>query len=91
MKLKVYEVKRYRVEDKDDYEDSFLYAEYHNAVNKFKDIIEEEKMVDWIEEGLESNDARYELIEAIDFWGFYAEDFWNDWKSEVTITEREVF
>ena len=91
MKLKVYEVERIRIEDKDDYEDSFLFAEYSDAVKKFKELIEEEKKIDWIEEGLESDDARYELIEKVDFWGFYAEDFWNDWKSEVTITEREVF
>ena len=90
MKLKVYEVERIRIEDKDDYEDSFLFAEYSDAVKKFKELIEEEKKVDWIEEGLESDDTRYELIEKVDFWGFYAEDFWNDWKSEVAITEREV-
>ena len=91
MKLKVYEVERIRIEDKDDYEDSFLFAEYSDAVKKFKELIEEEKKIDWIEEGLESDDERYELIEKVDFWGFYAEDFWNDWKSEIAITEREVF
>ena len=90
MKFKVYEVKRYRFEDRDDYEDSFLYAEYPDAVKKFKELIEEEKKIDWIEEGLGSNDEKYELIETIDFWGFYAEDFWNDWKSEITITKRKV-
>ena len=58
---------------------------------KFKELVEEEKQVDWIEEGLVSDDDRYVLIKKIDFWGFYAEDFWNDWRSEVTIIEREVF
>ena len=91
MQLKVYEVTRIRVEDKDDYEDSVLYADYTDAVAKFKEFVDEEKKVDWIEEGLESDNERYQLIENVDFWGFYAEDFWNDWKSEVTITEREVF
>jgi hypothetical protein len=91
MKFKVYEVKTIRIEDKDDYEESFLYAEYEDAVAKFKELIEVEKKVDWIEEGLASDDKRYELIENVDFWGFYAEDFWNDWKSEVSIIEREVF
>ena len=91
MKFRVYEVKRYRFEDKDDYEDSFLYAEYDDAVAKFKELVEEEKQVDWIEEGLASEDERYELYENIDFWGFYAEDFWNNLKSEVSIIEREVF
>ena len=91
MKFIVYEVKRYRFEDKDDYEDSFLYAEYSDAVKKFKELIEEEKKIDWIEEGLVSDDERYELIQKIDFWGFYAEDFWNDWTSEITITKRRVF
>lgn len=91
MKFKVYEVKRYRFEDKDDYEDSFLYAEYDDAVAKFKELVEEEKQVDWIEEGLASDDEKYELIQKIDFWGFYAEGFWNDWTSEITITKRKVF
>jgi hypothetical protein len=91
MKFKVYEVKATRLEEKDDYEQSFLYAEYEDAVAKFKELVEAEKKVDWIEEGLASDDERYELFENVDFWGFYAEDFWNDWRSEVTIIEREVF
>lgn len=91
MKFKVYEVKAIRIEDKDDYEQSFLYAEYEDAVTKFKELVEAEKKVDWIEEGLASDDKKYELFENVDFWGFYAEDFWNNWKSEVSITEREVF
>lgn len=91
MKFKVYEVKSLRVEEKDDYEESFLYAEYDDAIEKFKELVEEEKQVDWIEEGLASDDERYELYENVDFWGFYAEDLWNNWKSEVSIIEREVF
>ena len=91
MKFKVYEVKRIRIEDKDDYEDAFLYATYSDAVSKFLGLIEEEKKIDWIEEGIKIDDERYELIENIDFWGFYAESFWNNWKSEITIIEREVF
>ena len=91
MKLKVYEVTRVRIEDKDDYEDSFLYAEYADAVNKFKELIKEEKKVDWIEEGLSSDDERYALIESVDCWSFCADDFWYTWSSEVSITEREVF
>ena len=91
MKFKVYEVKSLRVEEKDDYEESFLYTEYDDAVVKFKELVEEEKHIDWIEEGLASDDERYELYENVDFWGFYAEDFWSPWKSEVSIIEREVF
>lgn len=90
MKFKVYEVVRTRDEEKDDYRESFLYAEYTDAVKKFKALIEEEKNVDWIEEGLESDDTKYELIEQIDFWGFYVDDVWSFWKSEISIIEREV-
>jgi hypothetical protein len=91
MKFKVYEVKAIRIEDKCDYEQSFLYADYEDAVAKFKELVEAEKNVDWIEEGLFSDDERYKLFENVDFWGFYAESLWNDWRSEVTIIEREVF
>ena len=91
MKFKVYEVRAIRVEEKDDDEQSFLYAEYDDAVVKFKELVDAEKQVDWIEEGLASDDKRYALFESVDFWGFYAEDLWNDWRSEVTIIEREVF
>lgn len=92
MKFKVYEVKRVRDDGKDDYVDSFLYADYVDAVAKFKQLVEEEKKVDWIEELFELNDKTlYEVIEDIDFWGLYAADFWDYLKSEVSITEREVF
>lgn len=90
MKFKVYEVKAIRVEEKGDYEQLFLYANYEDAVAKFKELIETEKKVGWIEEGLASDDTLYELVENIDFWGFYADAFWCDWKSEVFIEEREV-
>ena len=91
MKFKVYEVQAIRVEDKDDYEQSFLYAEYEDAVAKFKELVEAEKKVDWVEEGLASDNERYELFENVDFWGFYAEYLWSSWRSEVTIKTREVF
>lgn len=92
MKFKVYEVTRVRDDGKDDYVDSFLYADYVDAVAKFKQLVEEEKKVDWIEELFELNDKTlYEVIEDIDFWGLYAADFWDYLKSEVSITEREVF
>ena len=91
MKFKVYEVKATRLEEKDDYEQSFLYTGYEDAVAKFKELVEAEKKVDWIEEGLASDSNKYELYENVDFWGFYAEDMWSDWRSEVTIIEREVF
>ena len=91
MKFKVYEVQAIRVEDKDDYEQSFLYAEYEDAVAKFKELVEAEKKVDWVEEGLASDNERYELFENVDFWGFDAEYLWSSWRSEVTIKTREVF
>ena len=40
MKFKVYEVKATRLEEKDDYEQSFLYVEYEDAVAKFKELVE---------------------------------------------------
>ena len=91
MKFKVYEVKAIRMEDKDDYEQSFLYAEYADAVAKFNEIVEAEKKIDWIEEGLTSDNEKYELFENTDFWGFYAQKLWGDWHSEVVIETREVF
>ena len=91
MKFKVYEVKAIRIEEKGDYEQSFLYADYEDAVVKFKELVESEKKVDWIEEGIASDDEKYELFENVDFWGFYADYLWSDWSSEVTIIEREVF
>lgn len=90
MKFKIYEVKRVRDDGQDDYADLFLYADYNDAVVKFKKLIEEEKKVDWIEDVLEFNDGRYEVIENIDFWGIYVDDFWRDLRSEVSIEEREV-
>ena len=52
--------------------------------------IEEEKKIDWIEEGLASDDEMYGVIESVDYWGFYAEHLWNTLRSEVSIEEREV-
>ena len=91
MKLKVYEVKRVRDDGKDDYVDSFLYADYADAVNKFKQFIKEEEKIDWIEEGLKSDDDKYTVIKGIDFWRFYVDDFLDNLRSEVLIEEREVF
>jgi hypothetical protein len=96
MKFTVYEVTRVRREEKDDYEDSFLYAEYYDAVAKFNELVEKEKQVDWIEECIEmgvNNDEGREIdiMETVDYWGIYVEDFFTRWSSEVTITEREVF
>ena len=91
MKFKVYEVELQWNTDKDEDRQSFLYADYEDAVVKFKELIEEQKKVDWIEEGLASDDEKYELFEKVDFWGFYAEYLWSDWRSEISIIEREVF
>lgn len=96
MKLKVYEVKRVRIEEKDDYEDSFLYADYPDAVVKFKELVEEEKKIDWIEEclemGVDNDEGRdIDIVEGIDFWGLYVDDLFARWSSEVSIIEREVF
>ena len=91
MKFKVYEVTRVRADRKDDYIDSFLYADYKDAVAKFKEFIEEEEKIDWIEEGLKSDDDKYTVIKGIDFWEFYVDDILDNLKSEVLIEEREVF
>ena len=89
MKFTVYEVKRIRREEKDDYEDSFLYAEYPDAVAKFNELVEEEKKVDWIDEALA--DKTCELFDAIDYWGIYVEHGFDNGVSEVIIEAREVF
>lgn len=89
MKFTVYEVKRIRREEKDDYVDSFLYAEYSDAVVKFNELVEEEKKVDWIEEALTNQTC--ELFDTIDYWGIYVENGFDNGVSEVTIEAREVF
>lgn len=93
MKFKVYEVVLDWDTEKDGDIESYLYADYKDAKKKFDALVEKQKQIDWVQEGLSllgKNEA-YELIENIDFWGFYAEEFWSRWKSEVSIIEREVF
>ena len=89
MKFVVHEVKRIRREEKDDYVDSFLYADYADAVVKFNELVEEEKKVDWIEEALINQTC--ELFDTIDYWGVYVDNLFTDYVSEVTIEAREVF
>lgn len=89
MKFVVYEVKRIRREEKDDYVDAFLYADYADAVVKFNELVEAEKQVDWIEEALANKTC--ELFDTIDYWGVYVDNLFSDYVSEVTIETREVF
>lgn len=89
MKFVVYEVKRIRREEKDDYVDSFLYADYADAVVKFNKLVEEEKQVDWIEDALKNKTG--ELFDTIDYWGVYVCNLFSDYVSEVIIETREVF
>lgn len=89
MKFVVYEVKRIRREEKDDYVDAYLYADYADAVVKFNELVEEEKQVDWIEEALDNKTC--ELFDTIDYWGVYVDNLFSDYVSEVTIETREVF
>ena len=88
MKFVVYEVKRIRREEKDDYVDSFLYADYADAVVKFNELVEDEKQVDWIEEALINKTC--ELFDTIDCWGVYVDNLFSDYVSEVVIEAREV-
>lgn len=93
MKFKVYEVVLDWATEKDGDIESYLYVDYKDAKKKFDELVKKQKQVDWIQEGwslLGKNEA-FTLINHIDFWGFYAEKFWSDWKSEITIIEREVF
>lgn len=89
MKFKVYEVTRVRVDRKDEYAVEYLFADYADAVAKFKELVAKEKKVDWIEEALKNGDCQ--LTEGINFWGIYDECFLDTYKSEVEIIEREVF
>lgn len=88
MKFVVYEVKRIRREEKDDYVDSFLYADYADAVVKFNELVEDEKKIDWVEEALENHAGT--VFDTIDYWGIYVEHDFNDYVSEVIIEPREV-
>jgi hypothetical protein len=89
MKFVVYEVKRIRREEKDDYVDAYLYADYADAVVKFNELVEEEKQVDWIEEALDNKTG--ELFDTIDYWGISVTNGFDDYVSEVIIETREVF
>lgn len=88
MKFVVHEVKRIRREEKDDYVDSFLYADYADAVVKFNELVEEEKQIDWVEDALENKTG--ELFDTIDYWGIYVDNMFSNYVSEVIIEAREV-
>jgi hypothetical protein len=89
MKFVVYEVKRIRREEKDDYVDTYLYADYADAVVKFNELVEEEKQIDWIEEDLKNQTG--EVFDTIDYWGIAVENGFDSYVSEVIIETREVF
>jgi hypothetical protein len=94
MKFKVYEVELEWCTEKDDDKQSFLYANYEDAVVKFKELVEEQKKVDWIEEALtRENDNWYqsELVEKVDYWCLNIDYQLDHMYSVVCITEREVF
>lgn len=94
MKFKVYEVELEWCTDKDDDRQTFLYANYEDAVAKFKELIEEQKKVDWVEEALntESDDwYASELVATVDYWGIHIDYNLDRMYSAVSITEREVF
>jgi len=88
MKFVLYEVKRIRREEKDDYADAYLYVDYADAVVKFNELVEEEKKVDWVEEALANQTC--ELFDTIDYWGVYVDNMFSDYVSEVIIEAREV-
>ena len=95
MKFKIYEVKLGTMQDRVEEIQSFLFAEYEDAVSKFKKLIEEQKKVDWIMECLNIIDT-YEgydidLIETMDMWAIYVDGLFSRRHSKVTIIEREVF
>lgn len=93
MKFKVYEVELEWNTGKDDDKQSFLYADYEDAVAKFKELVKEQKKIDWVAEALtsESDDwYQSELIDMIDYWCIIIDCNLDRWYSAVTITEREV-
>lgn len=94
MKFKVYEVELEWSTDKDDDKKSFLYANYDDAVARFKELVEEQKKIDWVEEALtRKSDDWYQstLIDMIDYWCVIIDCNLDRMYSSVTITEREVF
>lgn len=97
MKFKIYEVALENGEGRDINSQSFLYAEYEDAVTKFKKLIEDQKKVDWITEWLHIADM-YEgydvdVIETMDLWAIHVGPSRNNIRmySQVRIIEREVF
>ena len=93
MKFKVYEVELEWNTGKDDDRQSFLYVDYNDAVAKFKELIEEQKKIDWIEEALVMDDNDWyqsELTEMVDYWCISVDYQLDRMYSAVTITEREV-
>jgi hypothetical protein len=94
MKFKVYEVELEWDDIKNGDRQSFLYANYEDAVAKFKELVEQQKKVDWIEEGLTEGNGdgyEYELTEQVDYWCFSRDYFLDHCYSAVTIEERKVF
>ena len=94
MKFKVYEVVLKWNTGKDDHKQSFLYANYEDAVAKLKELVEEQKKIDWVEEALtrESDDwYKSMVVDTIDFWYVDVDCNFDTLYSSVTITEREVF
>ena len=97
MKFKIYEVILENGEGRNVNSQSFLYAEYEDAVSKFKKLIEERKKVDWIMECLNIIDTHegydIDLIQTMDLWAIYVGDVgdFHHMNSRVKIIEREVF
>ena len=89
MKFKVYEVKSIHFNGMVNLEKSFLYINYFDAVNKFKEFIKEAKQVDWVQKGLKRNSDEYSLISKIDYWSFYCNQ--EDPQYDISIKEREVY
>ena len=90
MKFKVYEVKTIQFNGITDYEQSFLYANYQDAVKGFKELVKEAKKINWVEEGLKSDNNKYILKNNINYWSFHIDEALNYKSYEVSIEEREV-
>lgn len=92
MKFTVYEVAIMHFDKEHDIRETFLYAEYKDAVNKFKELIEKAKQIDWIKEGLENVGNRKYVLEdtKLDYWRFWLDEILDYMDYEVSIEEREV-
>lgn len=91
MKFKVYEVKTIQFDGITDYEHSFLYADYQDAVKGFKGLVKEAEKTNWVQRALNSGNDKYILKNNINYWSFHIDEVL-DYKSyEVLIEEREVF